>query len=238
MPQQDIDTLTGTKSAHIDTSVFPSGLHYRAVAAFSRLQLAAARAGYELAIASSFRDFDRQLLIWNEKAAGIRPIYGDDGQPVEVQQLSPWELAQAILRWSALPGTSRHHWGTDLDVYDRAAVPETYRVQLSPAEVSDGGPFAPMHDWLDEQMEKDLGEGFFRPYDCDRGGIAPERWHLSYAPVAAEFQQQLSAAKLAEFLGRQNLALKEAVLAHIEEIVQRYIDVPVVAYPASYRWDN
>lgn len=238
MQSLDINTLTGISRGHIDTSVFPSGLHHDAVAAFSRLQLAAARAGFDLAIASSFRDFNRQLLIWNEKVAGIRPVYGNDGQLVVPGQCSCWELAQAILRWSALPGASRHHWGTDLDVYDMAAVPPSYQLQLSPAEVTSGGPFVPMHEWLDSQLASGMAEDFFRPYGQDRGGIAVERWHLSYAPVAAEFQQQLTPARLATFLGGQQLALKETLLEHIEEIYQRYIDVPVAIYPARYRWDN
>ena len=37
-----------------------------------------------------------------------------------------------ILEWSALPGASRHHWGSEFDVFDLAALPEGYRVQLLP----------------------------------------------------------------------------------------------------------
>ena len=33
--------------------------------------------------------------------------------------------------------------------------------------------------------------GFFRPYTTDRGGVAPEPWHLSYAPVAARAQARV-----------------------------------------------
>ncbi len=33
------------------------------------------------------------------------------------------ERVAAILVWSALPGASRHHWGTDCDVIDAAALP-------------------------------------------------------------------------------------------------------------------
>ena len=51
----------------------------------------------------------------------------------------------------AIPGTSRHHWGTDLDVYDAAALPADYRLELSPAEVAPGGLFDSLHRWLDER---------------------------------------------------------------------------------------
>ncbi|NIM47861.1 MAG: D-alanyl-D-alanine carboxypeptidase family protein, partial [Gemmatimonadales bacterium] len=86
------------------------------------------------------------------------------------------------LRWSALPGASRHHWGTDLDVYDLAARPEGYEVELIPEEVDAGGMFGPLHEWLDGRIAADAAFGFFRPYERDRQGVAPERWHLSYAP--------------------------------------------------------
>ena len=91
-----------------------------------------------------------------------------------------------------------------------------------------------MHDWLDQRLHANAAEGFFRPYDTDRGGVSPERWHLSYAPLAKEFQQQLSLDDLVGFIGRQELALKSVVLEHIDEIYQRYIVVPTDAYPSHY----
>ena len=109
MTRANIEVRAGGDSGHIDYSVFPSGLHHGAVAAFGRLQEMALTQGFDMVIASSFRSFDRPLLIWNEKAGGLRPLYDSSGHPLAYDQLSPWELAQAILRWSALPGASRHH---------------------------------------------------------------------------------------------------------------------------------
>ncbi len=54
--------------------------------------------------------------------------------------------------------------------------------------------FGPLHDWLDRRISASEAFGFFRPYDLDRGGVAPERWHLSCGPVAASFQRQLTVA--------------------------------------------
>ena len=104
-----------------------------------------AAVGFDLRVASGFRSFDRQLAIWNGKAAGSRPIHDDVGLPIDRGALGEDELIAAILRFSALPGASRHHWGSDMDVYDAAAVPEGYAVQLSPAEVADDGPFGALH---------------------------------------------------------------------------------------------
>jgi len=52
----------------------------------------------------------RQAEIWNAKAAGLRPVLDANEQPIDTGTLSERELVFAILRWSALPGASRHHW--------------------------------------------------------------------------------------------------------------------------------
>ena len=146
---------------------------------------------------------------------------------VDLKILSPWEQVQAILRWSALPGASRHHWGTDIDVYDRAAVGENFNVQLSVEEVAEGGVFAPMHHRLDEQIAKGRAEGFYRPYEEDLGGVAPERWHLSYAPLAARYQKSFSREFLIKLLSEKPIALKDAILENVDEIIDRYVEVPL-----------
>ena len=117
------------------------------------MQAAAAEAGYDLQVASGFRSFDRQLKIWNDKAMGVRPVSDDTGAVLARDDFSELDWMHAILRFSALPGGSRHHWGTDLDVFDAAAIAPGYRVQLSPAEVADEGLFGPMHRWLDQRLQ-------------------------------------------------------------------------------------
>jgi hypothetical protein len=53
--------------------------------------------------------------------------------------------------------------------------------------------------------------------------VAPERWHLSFAPVAAECARYLTPAVLAEALRQQDMALKQAVLTHLDEIYERFV---------------
>ncbi|MFN2168980.1 MAG: M15 family metallopeptidase, partial [Anaerolineae bacterium] len=132
-------------------------------------------AGFELAIASSFRSFERQRAIWNAKACGARPVHDDVGCAIDMARLDPAQQLRAILRFSALPGASRHHWGTDLDVYDAAAVAPGYQLRLSPEEVADEGVFGPLHRWLDGRMAAGRSHGFYRPYGVDRGGVAGDR---------------------------------------------------------------
>ncbi|MGY8860825.1 MAG: M15 family metallopeptidase, partial [Pseudomonadales bacterium] len=189
--------LTGLDETHLVILADGHRLQREVARAFTALQSDARNAGFELSIASSFRPFYRQLAIWNGKAAGTRPIHDDQGRPISIEQLSRTELLHAILRYSAMPGTSRHHWGTDLDVYDSAAVPSEYLLQLSPDEVAAGGVFDRLHCWLDERLAAGESHGFFRPYGKDHGGVAPERWHLSYAPLSVACAAQFNSAALA-----------------------------------------
>ena len=94
-------------------------LHRQIIEPLHLLQEAATVAGFNLTVASAYRSFERQLSIWNAKAEGRRVVLDSAGLPVDMMALDPWQQVQAILRWSALPGASRHHWGTDLDIYDK-----------------------------------------------------------------------------------------------------------------------
>jgi LAS superfamily LD-carboxypeptidase LdcB len=192
------------------------------VAPFLGLAERAQVAGFQLTVASSFRSFERQLAIWNDKALGLRPVLDSAGVPLRVADLSEREKLFAILRWSALPGCSRHHWGTDLDVYDQAHMPQGYKLQLTVAETESNGPFALFHTWLARELAI-TASGFYRPYDQDRGGVAPEPWHLSYAPIAADFARQFSAADLCAQLLAVDIELKTCILANLDEIMTRFV---------------
>jgi LAS superfamily LD-carboxypeptidase LdcB len=161
-------------------------LHPAAAQAFERLRFDAAAAGFDLRIASGFRSFARQLIIWNEKAGGMRPVLDDKECIVDMNALTGRERVFAILRWSALPGASRHHWGSDMDIYDAQALPVGKSPGLTVAETVDGGVFAALHRWLDARIDASEAHSFFRPYTGIGLGIAREPWHLSFAPLAAD----------------------------------------------------
>jgi LAS superfamily LD-carboxypeptidase LdcB len=222
----DHDILTGSTERHL-RRLNPAQsimIHAQVVEPFVALQTQAAKQGFDLQICSGFRSFERQLHIWNGKLSGLRPVVDKAGNPIVLEALSPWDQIQAVLRWSALPGASRHHWGTDFDVYDAAAMPEGYQIQLTPEEVEGAGIFAPMHDWLDSSFEGD-SLGFYRPYGTDKGGVAPERWHLSYAPIADIYAREHSADVIAERLAGSELLLLDVVLENLDEIVRRFVQV-------------
>jgi len=213
--------LTGRARTHIIDLAQPRcSVHYEAVAALLAMRDAASMAGIDLVPCSSFRNFDTQLGIWNAKWAGDRALYDRQGRPLERGSLNDSQAIDAILCWSALPGGSRHHWGSDLDLIDAAALPEGYKVQLVTAEYAPGGMFAKLSHWLDEHMRE---FGFFRPYRTDRGGVSPEPWHLSYAPVSLPALESLSLSMLRQVLQACEIAAKPQVLARLPEIYTRYL---------------
>ena len=219
--------LTGRARTHIvDLEQFKCGLHYETVVSFLAMRDAAREDGIDLGIRSAYRDFDTQLLIWNRKWSGERPIYDRAGEPVDRAQLNEFDLVETILFWSAVPGGSRHHWGTDLDLIDVAAIPPGYTVQLLPAEFAPEGIFGKLNRWL----EAHLGRfGFFRPYRSDRGGVSPEPWHVSYAPVSMPALEALNLATLRRVLESSSLQGKAQDEAALPEIYTRFllaIDAP------------
>lgn len=213
--------LTGRAATHVvEVPELAARLHRDAVAPALALRAAAAAAGIDLAFVSSFRDFERQASIWNAKFRGERALLNRDGTPLEALKLSEPERVAAILLWSALPGASRHHWGTDFDVIDRASVPPDYRPELTVEEYTGDGPFARLNSWLGAN----LGDhGFFRPYLTDRGGVHPEPWHVSYAPVAGAALPSLSVEVLREAIERSNLDGRDHVLVQLPALHAKYV---------------
>jgi LAS superfamily LD-carboxypeptidase LdcB len=216
-----LDQLTGRSRAHLSDVANPAcTLHKQVVSPFLTLRAAAAADGIDLVAVSSFRDFDRQLGIWNGKFRGERPMQDRAGQPLDAARLTAAERVEAILWWSALPGASRHHWGTDFDVVDAAAMPPGYRLRLVPEEYGAGGPFHRLTTWLDLRMH---AFGFYRPFTTDRGGVSPEPWHLSYAPVAATAAAAFSVDGLRAVLEASAIEGKTEVLAALTRNYQNYV---------------
>jgi LAS superfamily LD-carboxypeptidase LdcB len=187
---------------------------------FLAMKADALRAGIDIAIVSGFRDFRAQQRIWDMKFRGERPLYDERGNARDRSAMSDEEAIDAILCWSAMPGASRHHWGSELDLVDAASMPEGYRVQLAPAEAAPGGLFHALHCWLDSNMER---YGFFRPYGTFRGGVRPEPWHVSYAPVSCAALERLTPQLLAEAVAQSDMLGKDLALRKLGAIYERYV---------------
>jgi LAS superfamily LD-carboxypeptidase LdcB len=222
--------LTGRARTHVVDLEDPRcAVHRDVVAPLRAMRAAAAREGLDLIPVSGFRDFDRQLAIWNGKCLGERELLDPEGRPLSAATLRETELVASILHWSALPGASRHHWGTEIDVIDAAAWPEGVPVSLVPEAYAAGGPFAALNVWLDHNA---VAFGFYRPYATQRGGVQPEPWHLSYAPVSVPALGQFTLDMLQEAVASAGMELASVVGAALPSIWERYV-VNVDAPPAA-----
>ena len=184
------------------------------------MRAAAMREGIDLGVFSAFRDFDAQARIWNLKYSGDRPLYDAHGTEIDYETLTEEDRIQCILNWSALPGASRHHWGTDLDVYDRAAMPAGYRLRMLPEEFGPGGVFDRLGTWLEANIAR---FDFFRPYARYNGGMFSEPWHLSYAPLSTPALEALTPDVVEEAVAQSAILGRDKVLARMPEIFERHV---------------
>lgn len=221
--------LTGQTDEHIIAWNHHVNIHQDLLRPLKKFQEMAAKENFELAITSCYRSYERQKQIWNGKVNASIALRDDQGEIIdrEKNQLTPKELVFQIMRWSAIPGASRHHWGTDLDIYDKKSVPPNYKVELIPEEVNDEGIFGPFHRWIDnliyESKENDFP--FFRPYHTDTGGISPERWHMSYAPLSKDFEKNYTLEFFKKFVESADFIHNDIILKHSEEIFEKFIKV-------------
>lgn len=213
--------LTGRTRTHVRHFVeLGCALHPEAAAALLELRTAASADGIDVAVVSGHRGLGAQVALWNAKFRGERRLLDRRGVELDRGRLSDREAVDAILMWSALPGASRHHWGSEVDVFDRAALPAGRGPQLLPSEYAHDGVFARLSDFLQRHA---AGFDFFLPYDRDRGGVQPEPWHLSYAPLAGVALSALTVELLEQALRGVPLGGAASVGRLLPEIHARYV---------------
>ncbi|MPW35214.1 M15 family metallopeptidase [Vibrio sp. B1Z05] len=214
--------LTGIDESHLTAITIDKRevkVHQAVSEALLSLVHHAAQHGFELSIASGFRDFERQKMIWNNKYLGVRPILDIDGNPLDAHSLAPLQRIHAILRWSALPGASRHHWGCDFDLYAKNLLPEGVQLQLEPWEYLQGHQ-APFYEWLLTYAPQ---HGFFFPYAKDKGGVAVEPWHLSHQATSDKALATFNSQMLADILRLNPIEGNNEVLMHLDKIYTQYV---------------
>ncbi len=218
--------LTGITDSHLQSIMVGQKaflLHPEVANDLVNMIEAATKAGFKMEIASGFRDFARQQAIWNGKFSGELPILDSDSKPLDKANLSNDEKVMAILRWSALPGASRHHWGCDFDVYARNLLPEGESLQLEPWEYLQGHQYE-FYLWLKEHLNE---FGFFFPYQKDLGGVSIEPWHISHTSVSQQCLSLLTPELLRYELIQQNkqhhIAGIDSILNNLDKIVSRFI---------------
>jgi LAS superfamily LD-carboxypeptidase LdcB len=223
--------LTGRGRGHV-AEVPGNGclLHPAATFAYLAMRIAARAAGLEITAVSGFRDLGAQLAIWNGKYRGERVLLDRDSRPVDALALDEAERVSAILLWSALPGASRHHWGSDCDVIDRSKLAPTEPTRLLTADFGPGGRYGALDAWLRDHAAE---FGFFRPYDSDRGGVQPEPWHLSFAPVSVPALARMSTTMLAAALAEVEIEGRATIERRLPELFERYVVAVATPQPAA-----
>ena len=110
------DFLTGKFEEHdhpnfilLDKQYYKSSrdmyLQKETIDAFIKMHEAAKNAGINLIIVSGSRNFKVQKGIWERKHRERKE-----------KGMSDVEIIRDIMIWSSMPSTSRHHWGTDIDI--------------------------------------------------------------------------------------------------------------------------
>jgi len=152
------------------TNITEGYLRTEALEAFRKMHQAAGEENIKLTIVSATRNFNHQKRIWEAKWNGTTLVDGKDLRTVKDHH----ERARIILKYSSMPGTSRHHWGTDIDI--NSVNPEYF-------EKPEG---KKVYDWLAENA----GDyGFCQTYtkkdSLRKTGYEEEPWHWSYTPVSS-----------------------------------------------------
>lgn len=177
--------------------------------AFILMREAAKKDGVDLKIASATRNFEDQKNIWNEQWIDV-PAPDEK----EIAQNIPEGLRRfrKILKFRSAPGTSRHHFGTDLDIN---------RVNpLFANSFRDKDAREQIYAWL----VKNAAEfGFcqtYTPKGAEREtGYSEERWHWSYVPLSRIFTQEyknlIKPEDISGFLGDE--------YAESEDLINKYV---------------
>ena len=140
--------------------------------AFLKMQSDALNEGIHIEVVSSYRSFEHQKRIWTRKY-----------NKYISQGLLPEKAIDKIIEYSTIPGTSRHHWGTDIDIID-GSKPKPKDVLLA-KHFEKGGLYNDLKKWLDNHAEE---YGFCLVYTdvLERKGFKYEPWHFSYLNTSKE----------------------------------------------------
>lgn len=172
---------------------------------FNMMRISAKEAGFNIHVVSSYRSYTHQNGIWERKYKSYRN-----------QGLSHQNTIEKIIEYSTIPGTSRHHWGTDLDIIDSTkGIPSN---PLSETHFNEGGRMRKFKLWLDENSEK---FGFYLVYTNKEGrkGFAYEPWHFSYRPLACKMLKEYKELDIKKLLQTNKLMGSENFT---DEFIEKY----------------
>lgn len=191
-PNYSKDELLGTfdPAQHVDFKPVPSEftqktniyLRIEVLQQFDQMFQSAKRDGIELEIVSATRNYNYQKGIWERKWKRSKYMGWQNMDKV-----------LDIMKYSSMPGTSRHHWGTDIDLN-----------QLN-NDYFETGEGQELYKWL---VECAPNYGFHQVYtskEQGRTGYQEEKWHWSYLPLSEEiltqYNEKIRSSDLPSFSG-------------------------------------
>jgi len=194
--QQEDDRFVKLDDVHTRGSARGQYLRRETYEAFKTMSEAAQKDGVQLVIVSATRNFFQQKAIWERKWEAESAI------------ADPADRAKKILLYSSMPGTSRHHWGTDMDLNNLNN------------EFFETGEGLKIYQWLTTHAHE---YGFCQPYTSKEGGrtgYEEERWHWSYTPLSIEFlksyKRLIQISDIQDFLGCE--------VAGKIDVITKYVD--------------
>jgi LAS superfamily LD-carboxypeptidase LdcB len=175
MAVDDIDYIMGkfNPASHQDFALIPKSycdksglyLHNKTLEAYKKMHAAAKADGINLTIISATRNFEVQKGIWERKWR----TYQKQSSLANIQD-KDYTIALKILEYSSMPGTSRHHWGTDIDINS---------LKNDYFETGEG---KKVFEWMQTKGKK---FGFILVYTEGRNsGYNVEKWHYTYQPLS------------------------------------------------------
>lgn len=173
--------------------------------AFLKMKAAAAKENITIQVVSSYRSFAHQKRIWERKFKNYK-----------TRGLSDSASIKKIIEYSTIPGTSRHHWGTDIDIID-AAVKQPKHV-LNEKHFHNNGAFCKLKEWLDKHANT---YGFYLVYtdNYHRKGFKYEPWHYSYKPLSSNYLKAYKTIDIKQLLKQEHLS---GINAFSEEFTTTY----------------
>lgn len=198
------EELIGKSSPEIE-----KGKDYRVLPevsiALEKMKEDAREAGFDICVISSYRNYNYQNKLWERKFKANK----EKGMTDE-------DNIRSIIKYSTIPGTSRHHWGTDIDIIDIS-----HGIPIDPLDEKFFNPGGQMHKfklWLDENANK---YGFYLVYtkDKDRKGFNYEPWHFTYKAISDQMMDEYKALDIKKLLQENKLMGSEAFT---EEFIDKY----------------
>lgn len=210
----------GNLMGHSPTPLFGQGFQLQKEAAFflNDLIFAAKKEGFQPHLVSSYRSYAHQEAIWNRKYRK----YIQKGFTSE-------ESIQKIIEYSTIPGTSRHHWGTDFDIIDLSI--RRPKDLLNPKHFKKNGPYYGFKKWMNKHAETYC---FYEVYtdELERKGFKYEPWHFSYEPISVPMLNEYRKLDLNKQLREGNILGSETFTP---EFIEKYYQENILSINPKLR---